>query len=229
MRGWGSHRSARRHIRSQVIRLRWLRRRSALQPVPDDPSAEGVERLDVVGHRVVVVVPAQDAGEPASLLGDRAMHAPPHLGLDRVSFARTRFLLVTRFSLNRPVPGLRADVRETQKLERLRLTEPTRLALGRRTARTRSAASCRHPAPTELREPVAQIGQEPLGVLTMLEAHHVVIGEPHDDHHPRARAAASTGRPTGRTRSAGRRSQAAAKPMPLAARPPRTPTTPRPR
>ena len=37
---------------------------------------------------------------------------------------------------------------------------------------------------TELREPVAQIGQEPLGVLTMLKARHVVVGEPREDHVP---------------------------------------------
>ena len=36
----------------------------------------------------------------------------------------------------------------------------------------------------ELREPVAQVGEEPLGVLPMLEAHDVVVGEPHDDHVP---------------------------------------------
>ena len=43
---------------------------------------------------------------------------------------------------------------------------------------------------TELREPVAQIGEEPLGVLTMLEARHVVVGEPREDHVP-ARVAPS--------------------------------------
>ena len=34
----------------------------------------------------------------------------------------------------------------------------------------------------ELREPCAKIGQEPLGVIPVLEAHHEVVGEAHDDH-----------------------------------------------
>jgi hypothetical protein len=40
-----------------------------LVPVPGHLIAEGVHRLAVAGHRVVVVVPAKDAGEPVSLLG----------------------------------------------------------------------------------------------------------------------------------------------------------------
>jgi len=36
----------------------------------------------------------------------------------------------------------------------------------------------------ELREPVAEVGQEPLGVLTMLKARHVVVSEPHENHVP---------------------------------------------
>ena len=34
----------------------------------------------------------------------------------------------------------------------------------------------------ELREPVAKIRPEPLGVVPMLEPHHEVVSEPHDDH-----------------------------------------------
>ena len=37
---------------------------------------------------------------------------------------------------------------------------------------------------TKLREPVAEIGKEPLSVLTMLKARHVVVGEPREDHVP---------------------------------------------
>ena len=36
----------------------------------------------------------------------------------------------------------------------------------------------------EPREPVAKLGEEPLGVLTMLKARHVVVGEPHEHHVP---------------------------------------------
>ena len=34
----------------------------------------------------------------------------------------------------------------------------------------------------ELREPLAKIGEEPLGVVTMLEGHHGVIRKTHHDH-----------------------------------------------
>ena len=33
----------------------------------------------------------------------------------------------------------------------------------------------------ELREPLAKLGEEPLGVVPMLEAHHSVVSEPHSD------------------------------------------------
>jgi len=33
-------------------------------------AAEGAKRLDVLGHCVVLVVPAQDASQPATLLWD---------------------------------------------------------------------------------------------------------------------------------------------------------------
>jgi len=58
-----------------------------LAPVPDDPFAEGGERLDVVGHRVIAVVPGQDAGEPATLFWDGQMHPLRHLVFDREQFA----------------------------------------------------------------------------------------------------------------------------------------------
>ena len=53
------------------------------QPVPDHAFAEGAERLDVVGHRVIVVVPVQDAGQPATLLWNGLVHASGHLAFDR--------------------------------------------------------------------------------------------------------------------------------------------------
>ena len=37
---------------------------------------------------------------------------------------------------------------------------------------------------SEFREPLAKIGEEPLGVLTTLEARHIVVGEPHENHVP---------------------------------------------
>jgi hypothetical protein len=36
----------------------------------------------------------------------------------------------------------------------------------------------------ELREALAEISEEPLGVLTMLKARHIVVGVPHENHVP---------------------------------------------
>ena len=36
----------------------------------------------------------------------------------------------------------------------------------------------------ELREPLAQISQEPVGVITTLKARQIVVGEPHENHVP---------------------------------------------
>jgi len=80
MRGWGSHRSARRSMRFQLRRrVRWLRRRSALSQCLVTRQRKP-ERRAVVRHRVVVVVPAQGAGQPASLVGDREMPAASRPG-----------------------------------------------------------------------------------------------------------------------------------------------------
>ena len=55
--------------------------------------------------------------------------------------------------------------------------------------------------------------EEPLGVAMVLEPDDEVVGEAHDDHVAVRVPASATGRPTGRRRSAGRRSPAAAKPI----------------
>ena len=34
----------------------------------------------------------------------------------------------------------------------------------------------------ELREPLAKVGKEPLGVVTMLKARYIIVGEPHENH-----------------------------------------------
>jgi len=44
-------------------------------PEPHDLGTEGVQRSLIAGHAVVVGVPAQDAGKPATLLGNRLIAA----------------------------------------------------------------------------------------------------------------------------------------------------------
>jgi hypothetical protein len=76
------------------------------------PVAEGGERLDVVGHRVIVVVPGKDAGEPATLLWNRLMHPSCHLTFAGYRLV-WRILLLEAAGLVTPtyvdVPKLRVD------------------------------------------------------------------------------------------------------------------------
>jgi hypothetical protein len=88
------------------------------EPVSDEQVPEGAERLDVVGHRVIVVVPSQDAGEPGALLRNWVMHPLPQLAFDREQFGahpfgvgQPRQLEPFRF------PGLPAHVRKTEELK----------------------------------------------------------------------------------------------------------------
>ena len=92
---------------------------------------------------------------------------------------------MTRPSLNRPCLVLRTDVRETQELERLRLPVAAALPVaGGEPPELDQPRLVRMQLQAELREPVAQIGEEPLGVVSVLEARHVVVGEPREDHVP---------------------------------------------
>ena len=80
-------------------------------------------------------------------------------------------------------------MREAEKLERLRLAEPTSLAItGGVPPELDQPRLLGVQLQTELREPVAQLSPEPFGVLPVLKPHHEVISPTHDDHRHRARA-----------------------------------------
>jgi hypothetical protein len=107
--------------------------------------------------------------------------------LTAFSFARIRFLFRHAPQREPPAPVLRADVREAQERERLGLAEPPLLSpLGGEPAELDQARLPGRQLQVELREPVAQLGEEPLGVVAVLEPHHEVIGET-DDHDLAAR------------------------------------------
>ena len=177
----------------------------------DDPSSEGTHRLAVVGHRVVVVVPFKDlASVPARGSGGASVVLISVL--TALSLERIFFLLVTRPSLNRPclsfaqmcvkprnsnlsasgrhAPWLRSAAYRPNSISRVFSGQ---LATGfPRTARGAQRETARRPhgagSPPGSRRRTAQ-------------------------QRPRALAGVSIGRPTGRTRSAGRRSRAAVIPM----------------
>src|SRR6478609_10838178 len=79
------------------------------------------------------------------------------------------------------LPG-RTDVRETEEGERLRLTQSARLTTFCRVASEFDQPRLgRVKLQTELGEPVAQRGKEPVGVVTMLKPDGEVVSETHDN------------------------------------------------
>src|SRR5260370_41884369 len=85
--------------------------------------------------------------------------------------------------LEAPLPGLPARVRETEEAERLRLAEATgRSPLGGIPPELDQPRLLGIQLQVERREPAAQIRPEPLSVIPMLEPHHEVVSETHDQH-----------------------------------------------
>jgi hypothetical protein len=121
-RAGGSHRFARRFIRGQVSPCAGC---GAVAPCTSAAclGAEGRHRVGVAGHGVVSAVPSHHACQPLPLLGDGMMPASLELVFD-LSQLRPHPLRDRDASQPEPPrPGLPADVREAQKVERLRLTQ----------------------------------------------------------------------------------------------------------
>jgi hypothetical protein len=107
--------------------------------------------------------------------------------LTELSFAYRLHLLLARdpLELEPPVLVFRAYIRETKKRERFRLPEPTALPVtDSEPPELDQPRLLRMQLQPELREPLAKISQEPLGVLTILKAGHVVIGVAHENDIP---------------------------------------------
>ena len=148
-----------------------------LVPMPGHLIAEGVHRVAVAGHRVVVVVPAQDAGEPVSLLRDGLMRAPPRLGLDRTQLCSHPLRVGDALDQEASVRRLRADVREAEESERFRLAQAAPLAVASsEPPELDQPRLLRCQLQTEPREPATKVVKEPLRIVLMLEADDVVVG-----------------------------------------------------
>src|ERR1022692_2583379 len=151
--------------------------------MPGDLVAEGVDRLDVVGHRVVVAVPAQDAGKPTSLLGDWQMSPSLEFGLDLPQLGAHPSRVGDAFELETIVPRPRAYMREAEEGKRLRLAETPLLPIsGGEPSELDQARLLSVQLQAELRQSCAEISLEPLGVILMLETHHDVVGEAHGNY-----------------------------------------------
>src|SRR4249919_3879132 len=134
-----------------------------LDPMPPDLVAEGRDQIDVAGHGVVVEVSPQHARQPAPLLGDGPVTAPPKLGFHLLQLRPQPLLDGDAPEPEAPVPGLPANVGEAQEVERLRLPKaalsPVR---SRKAAELDEAGLVRMQPQAELRKPLSKIVEEPL-------------------------------------------------------------------
>jgi len=139
-------------------------------PVPGCLPVERVDRFAVAGYCVVVAVPADDAGKPAPLFGDRQMPALAQLGLDLAELGSHPLFAGDAPQREPSAPPGRAQVREAEELKRLGLPEPTGFAVsGGEPSELDQPRLLGVQFQAERREPVAKVGEEPLGVLTVLE------------------------------------------------------------
>ena len=99
------------------------------------------------------------------------------------SLARIRFEIVIRLTQNRPLFDFAQMCVKPRKSNVSGLPRPraARFA-GGEPPELDQPGLVRVQLQPELREPLAKIGQEPLGVLPMLEPDDEVVREPHDDH-----------------------------------------------
>src|SRR6202165_6134439 len=110
------------------------------------------------------------------------MSASPHLGLDLMQLGAHLLLAREPAELEPPAPVLRTYVREAQEIERLRLgVAAAGSTLGGDPPKLDQPRLALVQLQTKARDPFAKLSPEPLGVVTMLEAHHEVVREPHRD------------------------------------------------
>ena len=148
------------------------------QPVPKDPQAVEVSR-----YRVIVEVALHDRPEPLAGVRNRSMPTLAELLLKFPQLPPQA--LADRFAFHGklPPPVLPADVRETQKVERLRLTFSSSfpLELGKR-PELDPARFVRMQFQSKLPQPFPEILQKAVGFRLRLEPEDRIIGIAHDDH-----------------------------------------------
>ena len=133
-RAGGSHRVAIRFIRVPVdpgFLAAAPQRLAASACLPG--RGRPLTALVVAGHSIIGHVPAHHAGQPAALLRNGQMHAPPELVFDHFQLGPHPFRDRDAPDPEPPALGGRADMRETQEIERLRLARAPCLP-GRRAA-----------------------------------------------------------------------------------------------
>ncbi len=149
-------------------------------PVPGHLRPDGP---DVAGHRVVGHVAAYHAAQPPPLLRDGLVPTLLELVFDLFQLGPHPLGDGDPPDLETSHSRLRAGVRETEEIERLRLPGASRRpAHGREPAELDQARLARAQLQGEPCEPVAEVPQELPGVSQMLEPGVEVADKTHDDH-----------------------------------------------
>ena len=122
-------------------------------------------------------------GEPGAYpIRDGLIAASQQLAPEGVKLCPRPLRVGNPLELKTPRPALPADMREAQKPQRLRLAEtPLLTLLGGEPPKPDQSRLLGVQLQAELREPVAKIRPEPLGVVPMLESHHEVVSKTRDD------------------------------------------------
>src|SRR5881409_3070151 len=152
-------------------------------PEPADLEPEHAYRRAVHGHSVVASVPTHNLTQPCTHHWDRIVQPPPQLGLHLTELRLPP--LPDRLPHHRepPTPLLPADVREAEEVERLRLPLPgPPPVLGREWPEFQQSGLLGVQLQPEPREPLTQLGQEPLSVRPVLKPHDEVVRIAHDGH-----------------------------------------------
>jgi hypothetical protein len=139
-------------------------------PEPAHPGSEQGDRWAVHRHPVVPDVPSNHRAQPCPHLRDRVVQATAELGLHLAQLGLQP--LPDRLPHHResPVPLLPADMREAEEVERLRLPLAGALpALGRERSELQQPRLLGVQLQAELRKPLAQLSQAPLGIRPVLK------------------------------------------------------------
>jgi hypothetical protein len=152
-------------------------------------------------------VSGQHRAPVRTLLRNRSRHASPQLGLHLAELRPRPLPRRLPPHVEAPVSRCRADVRETEEVERLGPPlAAARSVVGRIATELQDARLVGVKLQSELRESLAQLGLECEGVPLVLEAPRRSRQRNPRRSCRRAPAASSIVEPTGRTRSEGTRS-----------------------
>ena len=153
-------------------------------PQPGQPVAKESQAVEVSRYRMIVEVALHDRPEPFARVRNRIMPTLPELLLKFLQLPPQA--LADRLPLHGklPPPVLPADMREAQKVERLRLTfsSPFPVELGKR-PELNPARFIRMQFQSKLPQPFPEVLQETVGFRLRLEPEDRVssAGESHPD------------------------------------------------